>query len=655
LFRYSGRHHRLFVHFLLWLCAAIVPLPARAAEPKAPGQKQHPANRLAKETSPYLLLHAHNPVDWFPWSEEAFEKAKAEGKLIFLSIGYSSCHWCHVMERESFMDDEIAALLNKHFVSIKVDREERPDVDEIYMTAVQLINRRGGWPLTVFLTPHGKPFYGGTYFPPRDKEIDLPPGVETADGKKPRLTGFLTLLNVVHEKWRDAPKEVESGAEQLATAVKRSLAKQSLGPLSLPGTQALEEVQAALAEQFDREHGGFGFSASDPQRPKFPEPSNLLFLLDRARRTKNAEALAMAVSTLAKIAAGGIRDHLGGGFHRYSVDRFWRIPHFEKMLYDNGQLATAYAEAYALTQREEFQQVADELLAFVRREMTADGGGFYTALDADTAGGEGEYYIWNHDELRQVLTSDEFDWFAPLYGVAGPENFERHWVLLQSRPVPADWSARFEPIRVKLLAARSKRARPLTDDKILTSSNGLMIRGFADAGRVFKNPDYTIAAVRAAEFVLANLRTKEGRLLRTYGGGKAKLNAYLDDYAFFIDSLIAIHRATGEARWLKTADELMARQIELFWHADSGGFFFTSNDHEELIARSKDPVDSAIPSGNAVAADNLVYLATALGKPEYLDRAEKTIIPFAAILERAPAAMPRLAQALAALLDAKAK
>ena len=631
--------------------------------PPAKGAPAKHTNRLAKETSPYLLLHAHNPVEWFPWGEEALAKAKAEKKLIFLSIGYSSCYWCHVMERESFTDPQIAAYLNEHYVCVKVDREERPDVDEIYMAALHLLGRRGGWPLSMFLTPDAKPFFGGTYFPPRDKELPAPPDEDGAAGEKRAVTGFLTVVKLVQDRWEQAPDELTRVGGEVAAAVKRTLRRRSLADVQPPDENLGDVVLAELAAQYDEQYGGFGYSEAEPQRPKFPEPPNLTFLIDRIRRSPDDKARQMLVGTLEKMAAGGIRDHVGGGFHRYSTDRYWRIPHFEKMLYDNAQLASVYAETYRATGREDFKQVVQEMLSFVAREMTDPAGGFYSALDAETDAQEGAYYVWTREELKKLLTADEFALLADVYGVAAGPNFEEHSVLLLARPLAqsakkhrsteAELEGRLAPIRQKLLAAREKRKRPLTDTKVLTSWNGLMIRGLADAGRLFEEPKYVDAAGRAADFALRKLRSSEGRLLHAYSGGKAKLNAYLDDYAFLVDGLIALHQATGEARWLQAAEELTATQIKQFWDAEEGGFFFTSNDHEELLARSKDPADSVTPSGNAVTAGNLVYLSQALSKPEYLERAHKTVSAFAGFLAQAPASMPRMATAWTAIQSAE--
>ncbi|MBI2825552.1 MAG: thioredoxin domain-containing protein [Planctomycetia bacterium] len=640
---------------------------APAAKPAVQRPASGPAraaNRLAKETSPYLLLHAHNPVNWYPWGDEALAKAKAENKLIFLSVGYSSCYWCHVMERESFMDDDVAALLNKHFVCIKVDREERPDIDQIYMTALAVQGRRGGWPLTMLLTPDARPIVGGTYFPPRDKEVDLPPSKNVPAGAKQQVTGLVTFVNLVNDSWQKNPREVADYAGQVAAAVSRSLQKRAAVPTPLPADAAAKTL-SAIGDEFDPEYGGFGFSEADARRPKFPEPSNLLFLLDVLGRADNRDARKMLALSLDRMGRGGIRDHLGGGFHRYSTDRYWRIPHFEKMLYDNGQLLSVYARAFKQSGQAEYRHIAEEIVAFVARELTSPEGAFYAALDAETDGEEGQFYVWKREEIEQALTAEEAKLVAQAYGTGGAPNFAGRYALELVRPVEelaaaAGLSAeafrdRLAPARQKLLGARARRERPLTDTKILTAWNGLMIRGLADAGRLLGNKEYVPSATTSADFVLAKLRTPEGRLRRSYAGGQAHLNAYLDDYAFLVDGLIALHEATSDRRWLTTADELTRIQIEQFWDEDQGGFFFTSDDHEQLLARSKDPVDSALPSGNAVAAANLIYLATALDRLEYLDRAEKTIAAFAAMLTEYPGSMPRMAQALAALGGARKK
>ena len=645
--------------------AAETEAPAKEASSKKRDEskksdKKH-TNRLADETSPYLLLHAHNPVDWYPWGDEAFEKAKKEGKVIFLSVGYSSCHWCHVMERESFMDEEIAQYLNEHYVCIKVDREERPDVDSIYMTSVQVYNqvtgsgRGGGWPMSVFMTPEAKPFFGGTYLPARD-------------GDRGAQMGFFTLLKRVDDFWTTKRKNIEEDAETITKMVKRELdgrRPQAVGELD---EKVFHDAFHTLEEEYDAEYGGFGFDAANPFRPKFPEPSNIAFLIDRVSSgdlddEHKATATKLVVGTLERMAMGGIRDHLGGGFHRYSVDRFWKIPHFEKMLYDNGQLTSVYTDAYLLTGREDFKRVVDETLSFVLREMTDENGGFYSALDAESEDEEGKFYRWEKEEVEKLLDAEEFELFAQVYGLDEEPNFEDEYYAPQFSKTFAEIAAALKlgeaeletklvPIRAKLLEVRNKRERPLTDTKILTSWNGLMIRGFADAGRGLKSEEYVKAAARAADFVLANLRDKEGRLLRTYGEGRAKLNAYLDDYAFLVDGLIALHKATGNEKWLAAADELTAKQLELFWDDRSGGFYFTSGDHESLLARGRDPIDGVEPAGNSVSADNLVYLGKVLDRKEYLDKAKDTIDSVSGIMQQAPHAVPRMAIALGGWLRA---
>ena len=634
----------------------------RSQEPPAKSKSGKHTNRLAKETSPYLLMHAHNPVDWYAWGEEALAKAKRENKLIFLSVGYSSCHWCHVMEKESFADEEIAALLNQHFVCIKVDREERPDIDSIYMTALQIYNRStgsgagGGWPMSMFLTPEGRPFFGGTYVPARD-------------GDRGARVGFLTIAKRVQELWTDQSDRLRQDGETLTKLVQNSLDSRPIGPAEPLTNKLLGELLTALEEQFDPQYGGFGYVAAQPQRPKFPEPSNLMFLVQRIQapdvsQPDKERARRFLIGTLDHMAMGGIRDHLGGGFHRYSVDRFWRIPHFEKMLYDNGQLASVYSEAFALTGREDFRRVVEELLAFVQRELTSKEGAFYSALDADSEGEEGKFYRWERSEFEKLVPAADRELFARVYGFSGEPNFEEKFYVPQWSEPFADVArdlkltetqleAKLAPHRKKLFEARAKRIRPLTDTKVLTSWNGLMIRGFADAGRLLKRPEYIETAAKAANFLLTQVRTKDGRLLRTHSQGQARLNAYLDDYAFFVDGLIALHRATGDAKWLAAADELTKKQIELYWDEKRGGFFFTSDDHESLIARGIDPADGAEPSGNSVSAGNLLYLSVALKRPEYQEKARGTIEAVASLMQSAPAAAPRMAVALAELLAIK--
>ncbi|MGY8770748.1 MAG: thioredoxin domain-containing protein [Pirellulales bacterium] len=612
--------------------------------------KKH-SNHLTEETSPYLLMHAHNPVNWYPWGEEAFAKAKKENKPIFLSVGYSSCHWCHVMEVESFTDEEIAAYLNEHFVCIKVDREERPDVDSIYMTAVQLITRSGGWPMSVFMTPEAKPFFGGTYWPARD-------------GDRGPTAGFSTIINRVNQLWNENETEIRGSADQLTGFIKQSMATQpALKPLKM-NEALLVGLDEKFLSDFDPTHGGFRFDEQNPRIPKFPEPSNLLYLLTRAK-AGNEKAKDMVLKTIDEMADGGIRDHLGGGFHRYSVDRFWSIPHFEKMLYDNGQLASVYAQAYQLTQDDKYKVITEELLDFALKELTGPGGEFYSALDADSEGEEGKFYRYEKEELEELLTSKELALAEAVYGLGGKTlNFEGEYYAPELQGVPeeiaktlklepADFAKQISTVKLKLLEHREKRVRPLLDTKVLTAWNGLMIRGFADSGRIFEEPKYTEAAAKAADFMLKNLRTEEGRLYRTYGGTEAKLNGYIDDYAFLIEGLLALHQATDQQKWLDEAEALLAQQVEFFGDKKNGGFFFTSNDHENLIARGKNPTDGALPSGNTISAANLHYLFQQTGKPKYKTLLSQLIQSNAAMLDVSPHGLPRLCEVIHNLLAAK--
>ncbi|MFO0883077.1 MAG: thioredoxin domain-containing protein [Pirellulales bacterium] len=650
-----------FSLYLAGLLAAVC--QGQEAAPKAPpATEQIPAekpankqtskpNRLAKETSPYLLQHAHNPVDWFPWGEEALAKAKAENKLIFLSIGYSSCHWCHVMERESFMDEEIAKYMSEHFVCIKVDREERPDIDSIYMMSLSAYNqlsgsgRGGGWPLTMFLLPNGNPFFGGTYFPARD-------------GDRGAANGLLSVLKRVDEFWKEKPAQIQEDAETVTGMTKQLLeGKRVLIPVKLDDTLA-RAPHLELAEQFDSLYGGFGYSPTNPQQPKFPEPANLVYLLDEVRRSQDAEAAKMLYLTLEKLAAGGIRDHVGHGFHRYSVDRHWKIPHFEKMLYDNAQLASVYCEAYALTKRPEFRAMAESCLTLLQTEFKSPSGGFYTAIDADTDHEEGKFYRWEEKELaelfpaseRSKLTSAVLAWMA----LTGEPNFDEHYFVPQwtqslakfakeQSASPEEVTKTWEGIREKLSQARQKRKRPQTDTKVLTAENGLAIAAFADAGRLLQDPKYTQIAEETASFVLEKLQTADGKLLRTFSEGKARLPAYLNDYAYLSHGLLALHQTTGNDRWKQAARKITEKQIELFSDEKGGGFFFTAKDHEALLARGKEVVDGATPAGNTIAAGNLLRLARLEKDKDLLSRGELTLQAGAGMLQRSGASAPWLA------------
>ncbi len=625
--------------------------PPREGQAAPPAQR--PANRLARETSPYLLLHAHNPVDWYPWGPEALEAAQREQKPIFLSIGYSSCFWCHVMEREVFENEEIARYMNEHFINIKVDREERPDLDDVYMTAVQvyfqLANspQGGGWPLSMFLTPQGKPIAGGTYFPPRDL---------------PGRPGFLTVLQRVHEQWTTNRENIERTAELMAGEVRRILRPPPDLP-ALPLTRRLvdEAVTGCLAH-YDPEFGGLDFSSQQPHRPKFPVPSRLSLLQAQAGRPESEQAVEAVDHTLQAMAAGGIYDHLGGGFHRYSTDRQWRVPHFEKMLYDNAQLAAVYAEAFQRTSRRSYRQVAEETIHFVLRELTDPAGGFYSALDAETNGVEGAHYVWSPDEITQRLGAADARLFMAAYGLDQPQFFEHGYVLLLPRSLdetaarlelPAtDLESRLAEMRRKLLAVRSARPPLLKDDKVLTSWNGLMIGSLARAGRILNRPDFVQAAEQAAMFVVTRLRDDQGRLFRTWRGGQAKIGAYLDDYAYLVHGLLELHAATGDPKWLNASRRLVDDQTAGFWDEQEHGFFFTSRTHEELLARTKDAYDSVLPSGNSVSVRNLVRLAILTGDDRYRDLARQTLRVFAPVMQRSPASLPYMALALQEYLTA---
>jgi hypothetical protein len=591
------------------------------------------ANRLARESSPYLLLHATNPVDWYAWGDEALGRAREEDKPIFLSVGYSTCYWCHVMERECFSDPEIARQMNDAFVCIKVDREERPDLDEIYMAATQLLTRSGGWPNSVFLTPELKPFFAGTYFPPRD-----------ASGRP----GFPRVLQSLREAWALRRAEVRAQAQAVTEAMSQHLAAshEAFGPLDPAGPEA---TQRALSGRYDRVHGGFG------RAPKFPSPSNLFFLLDRA--TDDPEAREMLVATLDRMARGGLHDQLAGGFHRYSVDARWLVPHFEKMLYDNGALASLYAGAHALAPDLGFARVARAILDFVGAEMTGPHGGFLSAIDAETDGEEGAYYTWTREELEAHLGPEDARFLAPLWGFDGPPNFEHtRYVLHLPKPLPeaaSDLSlsedallARLERGRRALLDARAKRERPLVDDKVLADWNGLMIAGFADAARHLKDPALLEPARRAARFVLENL-VEGGELRHAWREGRGRVLAFLDDYAFLVQGLLALHAATREDRWREDALRLLAEQEERL--GDPSGGYFAAGETPDLLFRAKPAFDGAVASGNGIAALNLLALHRATGEASYRSRAEATLAAFGRDLGQAPLAHVTLVRAQAAL------
>jgi uncharacterized protein YyaL (SSP411 family) len=589
-------------------------------------------NRLSKETSPYLLQHAHNPVDWYAWGEEAFERARQENKPVLLSIGYSACHWCHVMEHESFENEEIAKLMNDNFVNIKVDREERPDLDQIYMNAVQMMTQHGGWPMTVFLTPEGVPFYGGTYFPPEDRY---------------NMPGFPRVLLGVADAYRSRPDEVtETAVSILAELRNMGQARESNEILN---TEILDAAERRIAASYDPVYGGFG------NAPKFPAAMNLEFLLRQYHRNGRSETLLMIEHTCRKMAEGGMYDQLGGGFHRYSTDARWLAPHFEKMLYDNALLSRLYLHVYQQTKSDFYKRIAEETLDYVLREMTDERGGFYSTQDADSEGHEGKFFVWTIDEVKKILGEEDGALFSAFYDVTEGGNFEGKNILHVSRSVEevAKKSGatveRLQEVltrgRRELFVTRERRIKPDRDEKVLTAWNGLMLASFAEAAAVLERKDYLDAAEKNAVFVLENLK-RDGLLLRTYKDNQSKLNGYLDDYAFYIDGLTTLYQATGKLRWLEEARTLTEQMIEEFWDIEDGGFFYTGKSHEELIVRSKDYFDNATPSGNSVAAEVLLHMAALTANEDYSRKAVTIFRLLRDALTRYASAFGRLLGAL---------
>jgi uncharacterized protein len=579
------------------------------------------ANRLAEETSPYLIQHKDNPVDWLPWGPEALGRAAQEDKPILLSIGYSACHWCHVMEHESFEDEETAALINESFVPIKVDREERPDVDDIYMEAVQGMTGQGGWPLTVFLDPEGVPFYGGTYFPPEPRQ---------------GMPSFRQVLEATAGAYRTQREELREASARIRESLGAvGQVEQSQEPLD---QSLLSQATSGLQAAFDRSHGGFGGA------PKFPPASALEFLLDRGQNDP-------VRLTLDKMMHGGIYDQLGGGFHRYSVDAAWLVPHFEKMLYDNALLARVYLHGWQVMEEERWRRVCEETLEWVLREMRGPEGGFYSALDADSEGEEGRFYVWDEAEMREALTeaglaADAIERALGYWGVSPAGNFEGKNILHVPLGASAQQPAELADARTALYAWRDRRVRPGLDDKRICSWNALMIAALADAGAAMGRQDYLDAASACARFVWESMRDSEGRLRRTWKEGEARLNAYLEDHAFLVEALLRLYEATLEVRWFDAARETADSMIERFADDERGGFFTTSNDHEELIARRKDVGDHPIPSGNSSAAYGLLRLSALTGERAYEERAVGTMRLFAPAAARHPDAFGHLLQAI---------
>ena len=637
---YPSRKFRPIFNLISLLLSSVIVISGEfgedvhAAEEHAHGhQLKNPngtwkwTNHLIHETSPYLLLHAHNPVEWNPWGPEALERAKAEDKPIFLSVGYSTCYWCHVMERKVFSNPEIAKLMNQWFINIKVDREERPDIDEIYMMATQIVTQHGGWPNSVFLTPDLLPFFAGTYFPPVES-LGRP--------------GFPQVLQFIHDVWTNRRKEVIASANQLTEIIRQATSEGVTNTNETPLERKLiTSAVESLRQRYSHAYGGFGGA------PKFPSPTNLGVLLSEYQREPAERTLQMVTHTLDMMAYGGMYDQIGGGFHRYSVDAQWLVPHFEKMLYDNAQLAKIYLQTYQLTETPLYRRVAEEIFTFVFREMTSAEGGFYSALDAEVDAEEGKYYVWTKEEIQKILGRRKAKLFVKVYGVDKGSNFEGGANILYLPSSIASLAKaekqsedkiqkQLEPLKAKLLEAREKRKRPLLDTKVITSWNGLMIDAFAYAYEVLDDSRYRDAAREAVEFILTRLKRSDGQLMRTYKDGIAKYDGYLDDYAFSVRGLLGLYQATGEGRWLDEAESLTNTMIRLFWDNERGGFYFTLADQEHLVVRTKNPYDSALPSGNAVAVNNLLTLARLTGNKDYLDKAQKTMQNFAGLMAQSP-------------------
>lgn len=566
-------------------------------------------NKLIHETSPYLLQHSNNPVDWYPWCDEAFEKATSEDKPIFLSIGYSTCHWCHVMERESFEDNEVAKFLNANFISIKVDREERPDVDTVYMKVCQMLTGSGGWPLSIFLTPDKKPFYAGTYFPKKNMYGRI---------------GFLELLEQISSKWiSDRDTIINSSDKLSAMIIYENI------PSEIPSEDILNITFINFKERFDSKYGGFSHS------PKFPTPHNFLYLMEYGTKMNNQTAIDLSLSSLDSIFKGGIYDHIGGGFARYSTDNKWLVPHFEKMLYDNALLIKAYTNAWLLTKKTYYKIVVEETIEWVKREMTHPEGGFYSALDADSEGEEGKYYIWSFNEIKSLLNNDIDAFFIELYDITQGGNFEGNNIPnLINKEIDTIFSDlelvnNINTIKMKLLDYRNNRIPPHKDDKILTSWNGLMISALTYAGTAFDRKDYVEMATKAATFITNNLIDNNGRLYISYRETRSNQKGFLDDYSFFVMSLIDLYEKTLNISWLTKAIELTENMVQLFKDNENGGFYLYGNDSEQLILRPKEAYDGAIPSGNSVAAMNLLKLAHLTERTEFMSEFESVVKSFA--------------------------
>ncbi len=591
-------------------------------------------NRLINETSPYLLQHAHNPVNWYPWGADALARAKAENKPILLSIGYSACHWCHVMEHESFENEAIAKLMNEHFINIKVDREERPDLDTIYMNAVQMLTGRGGWPMTVFLTPDQKPFFGGTYYPPQDRY---------------GMPGFPRVLLSVSDAYRTRLDDILGQAQEILAELDKM---QDLKPSAAPLEKSILSAAATqLKKRFDWTHGGFG------QAPKFPNSMAMSFLLRYWHDTADPQSLEMIEQSLLKMAQGGIYDQLGGGFHRYSTDARWLVPHFEKMLYDNALLSQLYLEVHLATGEDIYRQIVEETLDYVVREMTSPEGGFYSTQDADSEGEEGKFFVWKPSEIEALLGKDDADLFCRFYDVTEEGNFEHSGASILNireplsvvaklkRVTEDEYLAALERGRQRLFEAREQRIKPGRDEKQLTAWNGLMLVSFARAGAALGRADYLQVAIKNAEFVLSRLY-RDGRLLRTYKEGESKLNGYLEDYSYLIEGLLALYEATFDRRWIESARTLTETMLEQFSDSEVGGFFFTGTDHETLITRTKEYFDNATPAGSSVAASVLLRLAILTGEDRYRAKAQEVLASVRDMMVKMPSGFGYVLSAL---------
>lgn len=620
----------------LWLCLAAVTAcsgqKAQQEGERVTAQKEHVySNRLTDETSPYLLQHAQNPVDWYPWGETAFKKARTENKPIFLSIGYSACHWCHVMERESFESEIIAEVMNSNFVAIKVDREERPDVDEIYMMAVQRMTGSGGWPLSVFLTPDLKPFFGGTYFPP-DDSFGRP--------------GFKRVLDGIALAWREDQDGIQQQADHVAAALQQQnqemvgISQIAVGTnndaLAQTYRAAGDRAAETLASSFDSSRGGFG------PAPKFPATGSISLLLRQYARAKNESLAVMVTRTLDAMALGGMYDQLGGGFHRYSTDANWLVPHFEKMLYDNALLSQAYLEAFQVIQKPLYRVVATETLDYVLRDMTDASGGFHSAEDADSEGEEGKYYVWSQEEIVSLLGDDVGKSFCDHYGVTAHGNFEEKNILHIPKPdAKGHTRGRMSASRAKLLGARAKRIRPGKDDKVLAAWNGMMISSLAKGYQVLGEKRFRVAAERAGDFILSKMIVKD-QLHRSYRRGKVRIPGYLDDYAYVANSFVDLYETSFEIKWLSAAEKLVARMTELFWDEEGHGFFSTGKEHRNLLIRSKSYSDGSVPAGNTIAAMTLMRSARLTDSAEHREKVIQILAAASSLAKEYPVAHMRM-------------